>query len=152
MARTSTPPAPKAADKSAASTKQATETTAAQVVADKREVLVANNHVGTIVLPRSSMQGGQRIALPPIILHPGYTTPIPTDEWESRKKMVVIQHYLDSGLLSVVNSINAATGSINSTSDLSAAIPENLKTAEEIGATGASANVRKESVGSVTIG
>lgn len=123
--------------------------TITSVAPTQTHVLVANQHTAPIIIPRATMQGEQRLALPPLILHPGVVTPIEGEEWNVRKQLVVIQHYLDRGLLAEVKQEGQCAMDPTST-DLSAAIPENLKSEEELGNT-ASAKVTKANVGSVEV-
>ena len=133
-------PAPKA--------RKASELTQAPI---QTTVLVANQHSGPIILPRVAIQGEQRIQLNPTILYPGTVTPVDGDIWSEHLKLIVIQHYLDKRLLAVVQSEGLVPISDTSSTDLEGAIPENLKTEEELGNTGATAKVVRQNAGTTAV-
>ena len=94
---------------------------------ESKTVVVANHHTGGIVFPRMSAEG---LALPPIRLAPGTTTPIDGANWDAWKKMKVVQHYLDKNIIAVVKREKAEVNiTDNRTSDLKP--PEHLQTDEE---------------------
>lgn len=111
-------------------------------------VFVANQHMGGITFPMRDSSG---MVLPPLRLAPGQVTPVPSDEWERRKKMLVIQHYLDKRLLVEVQHRDGAVP-ILSESSTDLIIPENLQSDDEISNDKARASIRKANAGEVTIG
>jgi hypothetical protein len=108
-------------------------------------VLVANQHTGNIMLPR---KGGQGISLPPIILHAGHVTPVPRDEWNERKKIQVVQYYLDRNLLAEVRREGVVPVIDATSTELTP--PEHLQSEEEQGVH-AKAGVRKANTAEVKI-
>lgn len=68
-------------------------------VINRNVVVLANHHTATILFPRKSSGGRQRIA--PITINPGKTVSIEKDEWDLLRKSVSVQNYLDAGLISV---------------------------------------------------
>lgn len=110
-------------------------------------VLVANQHTGGITFPRTGANG---VIAPPLRLAPGTVTEIDATEWAERKKMKVVRHYLDAGLLAEVKRKGNVPVLSESTTNLQP--PENLQTDAELrqGDT-AKAGVRKENAGTVTV-
>lgn len=108
-------------------------------------VLVANQHTGGITFPRTDANG---LFLPPLRLAPGLVTRIPYEEWQTRKKMKVVQHYLDRGILAEVNKTGPVPVQDQTTSELP--IPEHLQGAEKAGQYGV-AGLRKGETGEVNV-
>ena len=110
--------------------------------------LVANHHSGPLLFPRKGAQG---VSPPPLVLNPGRVTPVDFDEWEDRKKNHVVQHWLDKGILSEVSSMLGQIPIMDQTStDLDAIIPENLKPETHSGDIG-SAGVKINAVGEANL-
>lgn len=113
----------------------------------KVTVLVANQHTGAIMFPRKGESG---VSLSPLILGPGVVTEIDADEWNLRKKNVVVQAYMDRRLIVEVDRRGAVPVLSQTSSELE--IPEHLQTEEEQGAY-ATASVRSDrtKIGEVSI-
>jgi hypothetical protein len=110
-------------------------------------VLVANYHTGGIVFPRTGANG---LMMPPLRLAPGSTTPVEKEEWDKRKKMTVVQHYLDAGILGIVQKTGAVPVQGNTTTTL--VVPEHLAGEDHEGKEeGVKAKTRRKKVGSVTV-
>lgn len=109
-------------------------------------VLVANQHTGGVTFPRKGPGG---MVAKPLRLAPGEVTEVDADEWAKYKKMPLVQHYLDAGLLAEAQKKGAVPVLSQSTSDLP--IPEHLQTEEESKGDTAKAGVRREKAGTVTI-
>lgn len=128
-------------------------------MAKKGTILIANQHTGIISIPRVSYQNDQRVLLTPLNLAPGTVTPVDAEEWTERRKNHVVQHYLDIGLLAEVKRDGAVPVLETSSTDLEAIIPDNLRTAEELGVEGSAiadakapkATVRKTDVATVKV-
>lgn len=115
--------------------------------ADPTTIIVANHHTGGIMFPRRG-EGG--ITLPPLRLAPGTTTTVDAEEWKKRKKMKVIQYYLDAGILSEVSREGAVPVSTATSTELP--VPEHLQAAEQTGKEEpVKASVRKQNAGEVKI-
>lgn len=119
-------------------------------------VLIANHHTAAIMLPRCGNVG---MNISPIVFNPGVVTSLDKDEWDERKKMVAVQAYLDTGLLSVVRSADAEkTVAVTEVTTSNPEIPENLQTEEEQrlsanpDASPIKASVRKSNVTQVPVG
>jgi len=120
------------------------------VKASGGDVFVANQHTGGITFP---MRGEGGIVVPPLRLAPGQVTRVPADEWEKRKRMVVVQHYLDKRILVEVQHAAGVVVPMTSETSSELLIPENLQTdAEALQGQMASAAVTKANAGEVTIG
>lgn len=112
-------------------------------------VFVANQHTGGITFP---MRGEGGIVVPPLRLAPGQVTPVPAEEWEKRKRMLVVQHYLDKRILVEVQQGGVVVPMTSETSS-ELLIPENLQTdAEAMQGQMGSAAITKANAGQVTIG
>lgn len=111
-------------------------------------VLVANQHMGGITLPRKGPGG---ISMKPLRFAPGTVTQVDAEEWAKYKATQMVQHYLDAGLIVEVKKAQAVPVLSDHTSEPE--IPDNLKTEAELtqGDT-AAAKVIREKTGSVNIG
>jgi len=124
---------------------------APEVIAPRTDgmILIANHHTGGITFP---MRDGNGTVLPPLRLAPGVVSLIPADEWQKRKKMLVVQHYLDKGLLAEVRTDNGPVPVLCSTST-ELIIPENLRNEQEEGQYAkAGLDQGKTRAGTITIG
>lgn len=123
-----------------------------EVQAKPTVIRVANQHTGPIIFPRRG--GGSALALPPLVLHPGTITEVPAEEWASRKKNKVVQHYMDRGLLAEVRKAPGAPVPILDTTSTELPVPEHLQTEneEQQGASGvARAAVRRKRPGTAEV-
>lgn len=114
------------------------------------KVRVANHHTGDIMFPVVKTQGEIRIPHPPLIIPAGKVGHVDPEHWDELKKMVVVQHYLDRGLLGeVTKDTDVATDSTST--DLQ--IPEHLQNEVQVGNV-ATASVRgdKLKTGEVKVG
>jgi hypothetical protein len=113
------------------------------------KVRVANHHTGDILFPVVKvLEGGVRIPHPPLVLHAGVVTHVDADHWEELKKITVVQHYLDKGLIGEVTKDGAVSVTDATSTDLEACIPEHLQNEEQAGNV-ATASVVKTKVGEV---
>lgn len=114
------------------------------------DVFVANQHTGGITFP---MRGEGGIVVPPLRLAPGQVTRVPADEWEKRKRMLVVQYYLDKRILVEVQQAAGVVVPMTSETSSELIIPENLQTdAEAMQGQMGSAAITKANAGQVTIG
>jgi hypothetical protein len=117
------------------------------------KVRVANQHTGDILFPVVRVtEGGVRVPYPPLVLHAGQVTHVDQAQWDALKKIPVVSHYLDRGLLA--ESRNDKTSIQGDTStDLEGCIPEHLQATEQAGNV-ATASVRTDKVktGEVKVG
>lgn len=111
-------------------------------------VLVANHHTGGITFPRRGPGG---VIVAPLRLAPGTTTIVDAAEWEERKKMKVVQYYIEKGLISEISREGKVSVTDATSTDLE--IPNHLMSDEELLVQGdtAKAGVRKANAGTVEI-
>lgn len=109
-------------------------------------VLIANQHTGMILLTTKAAMG---ILAKPIELYPGTVTPIDAVEWAERKKLPVIQYYIDHGLLAEVNSVRPVPVLEDTSTNLP--IPEHLQTIEEQSGQHVAANLRRTKMGGMAV-
>lgn len=127
MARTSKPVeesvAPEEKKKPARARKSAKKPIAPEVISSEAigTVLVANQHTGGVTFPRRSTGG---LVAKPLRLAPGAVTEIDADEWAKYRKMPMVQHYMDAGILAEVQREGPVPVLSETTSSLQ--IPENL--------------------------
>ena len=95
----------------------------------KGTILVANYHTGGITFPRRSTDG--TVLLKPLRLAPGTTTHVDAAEWAERKQLVVVQHYIDRGLIAEVSEDRPSVPVTDGTST-KLEIPEHLMTDAEV--------------------
>ena len=101
-------------------------------------VVVANHYSGIILFPKRG-EGG--VALPPVQLHPGQTTEVDAETWTQYKKNRIVQHWLDTGTLTVGDRKGPTPVAFDGT-EQELEIPEHLQGNEQEGGT-AKAAVRK---------
>lgn len=99
-----------------------------------KKVMVANNHTGSIIIPRS-IKGPEeaihRIALAPLVFPSSTVTVVDGEVWGKIKKTnQMIQKYLDAGLLTEVRRKGGIVATVAQTSNLIP--PEHLKTPDEL--------------------
>ena len=74
---------------------------AARKIIKKTHYLIGNRHTGAIVIPRKNKDRLVISKVEPIILPPGQTTSLDSEEWKDLKAAnKMIQVYLEKGLLS----------------------------------------------------
>jgi len=127
-----------------------TSTELAKEVDASGMVIIANHHTAPFLFPCTMMQGVQRVQLEPIVLLPGQTTTILKDEWVARKKLKVIQHYIDAGLLSE-SKRQGECATQDYTTDTENLIPDSLLNDSEGKQTGLTASVKRAKIGSIEV-
>lgn len=115
--------------------------------------LVANQHTGGIVLPRSG-EGG--IALPAVRIAPGSVEKLDAKFWAEWKKNQVVQEYLRVGILVEVKSAKVTEVPVGVTETSHPEIPEHLRGADEVGEAqtqkgAAKAGIRKAAVKEIDV-
>jgi len=113
------------------------------------EVMIANHHTADFLFPRVSPSG---LSIPPMSLPAQMATPVDREIWKEIKKMPVVQHWIDRGLLAEVRSAGQVQLLDDTSTDLE--VPEHLQEDEieaETGGIQISAKANRTGLGTVTI-
>lgn len=104
-------------------------------MAKEKDIILANHHTASIVLPRiynpnvSGDPAQMTIRVDSVIIAPGHTHVMTATEWELRKSSEALQYYLDHHILSLVK----RTGEVDITTDVTKEleVPEHLQADED---------------------